>query len=92
MTQTLDHARKPIFFPPSLPLDPAGTIEPPPFIDLPAIAAAVHPDELMLFTRRLVASAKKRSRTERYHRLNRRRLELARLCIDRILAENLAEA
>lgn len=91
MTQTLDHARKPIFFPPAMPLDPAGLIQPPPFVDLAAIAAAVHPDELLLFSRRLVDRARKRRREPRYQILNRRRLELARLCLDRIIAEGLAE-
>lgn len=91
MTQTLDHARKPIFFPPAMPLDPAGVIEAPPFTALATIAAAVHPDELLLFTRRLIDSTKYRRRQRRWAAVNQRRLELARLCIDRILAERLAD-
>lgn len=49
---------------------------------VPLIAA----DDLLLFTGRLVAGARKRCRQPRYAEVNAARLRLARLCIDRALS------
>lgn len=65
--------------------DAVSVIEPPAPDELPGIAAAVHPAELLVFSKRLVQAAKKRQRNSRWQKVNRSRLELARLCLDRAL-------
>lgn len=65
--------------------DSVGVIEPPAPDALPAIAARVHPTELLLFAKRLVQATRKRQRNPRWEKVNRSRLELARLCLDRAL-------
>ena len=56
--------------------------------DLAALAPLVRLDELAPFTTRLLRGVQKRRHQERYHKVNRARLELARLCIDRMLSDD----
>jgi hypothetical protein len=44
-------------------------------------------DELLLFARRLISNARKRRHASRYSQVNLCRLRIARMCIDRALAE-----
>lgn len=55
--------------------------------DLAALVPLIPAAELLLFTGRLVTGARKRRRQARYAEVNAARLKLARLCIDRALAE-----
>lgn len=87
MTQTLNTAGEPLFFPPSMTLNEAGEIEPRPMPELVALTAEIAPDQLLLFVRRLINGTKKRRRQEKWAAVNRQRLELARLCIERVLLE-----
>lgn len=66
--------------------DSVSVIEPPAPEALPGIAAAVHPSELLVFSRKLVQAANKRRHNMRWEKVNRSRLELARLCLDRALS------
>lgn len=54
--------------------------------DLAAYVPLINEDQLLLFTKRLVDGARKRRFAERYRDVNRARLVLARMCIDRVLA------
>ncbi len=55
--------------------------------DLAALAPLVRIEDLAPFTSRLLRGVQKRRFQERYAEVNRARLELARLCIDRMLAQ-----
>lgn len=90
MSQTLDTFGRPLFFPSSLATDEAGVIVPRPIDELAAFAAGIAPDQLLPFLRRLVNSTSHRKRQARWAAVNRLRMEIARLCIDRVMAEVLA--
>lgn len=81
-----------IHFPHALITDSSSVIEPPPSDALPGIAEAVHPAELLVFSKRLVQAAHKRNRNPRWEKVNRSRLVLARLCLDRALGLELRHA
>lgn len=68
-------------------VDSHSRIQAPAEADLAALAPLIPADDLLLFTGRLVTGARKRRRQERYAEVNAARLKLARLCIDRALAE-----
>lgn len=85
MTQTLDVAGRPLFFPPSLDPDASGVILPRPFAELEPFVAQVAPEQLFPFMRKLVNGLSKRKREARWSAVNRQRLLLLRLCIDRVL-------
>lgn len=87
MTQTLDHSGRPLLFPPWLDADEAGVIRAVPDSHLPALVAQVAPQELFPFMRRLVNGASKRRREARWSAVNRQRLQLLRLCLERLLSE-----
>lgn len=87
MSQTLDAAGRPLFFPPSLDTDAAGVIVPRPLPELAAFAAQIAPEQLLPFVRRLINGTSKRKRQARWAAVNRQRLEIARMCLDRALAE-----
>ncbi len=72
--------------------DSVSVIEPPPAMDLRGMAGAILPSELLVFSRRLVQAAKRRERNPRWQKVNRARLELARLCLDRALSEGIGVA
>lgn len=75
-----------VHFPPFGSLkDSVSTIEPPAPVLLPAIAALIRPAELMSFSRRLLNAASKRRRNPRWEKVNRSRIVLAQLCLDRAL-------
>lgn len=90
MASTMTMSGTPLHFPESYAQDERGMIIAPPREALPPLASAVRPDQLMLFTTRLIRNARKWARTPRHAEVNERRLELARLCINRILIENLS--
>lgn len=92
MTQTMSKDGKPIFFPASYAMNETGVIVAPPRDALPAIAAAVAARDLALFTKRLVDAARKHRFRPHYRAVNRRRLQLAALCIERWLEEELDAA
>ena len=89
MTQTLDAVGRPLFFPPSLTTDDAGVILPRPMAELAPLVAQVAPDQLFPFMRKLVNGTAKRKRQARWSAVNRQRLQMLRLCIDRALADQL---
>jgi hypothetical protein len=89
MTQTMTIAGKPLFFPSSLKTDAGGVIEPPAPDQLPGIAETVAPGGLLLFTMRLVRSAKNHRLSERWRGVNRSKLALAGLCLERAIREQL---
>lgn len=68
-------------------VDSVSVIMPPADDELAAIVPLVRADDLLLFTRRLVNGARRRRFNSRWRLMNRSRLELARLCIERALAE-----
>ena len=68
-------------------MDEDGIIVLPRYETLPDIAEQIDPAGLFLFVKRLIVSAYKKRRTDRWKYVNQRRLELARLCIDRMLTE-----
>jgi hypothetical protein len=86
MTQTMSAAGKPLFFPASYATDPEGKIVPPAPDELTRIVDEIAPGEILLFTKRLISTAKKRQRSDRYVHVNRARLVLARACIERVLS------
>ena len=55
--------------------------------ELASYVPLIRGDELLLFAKRLVDGARKRRREPRYVVVNRARLELAKRCIDRAIAE-----
>lgn len=87
MTTTSTKTGDPLHFPGSLILDATSVIAPPAPDELARIAEEVAADGLMLFTKRLVDGARKRRFDARWRLVNRSRLELARLCIERALVE-----
>lgn len=68
-------------------VDATRVIIPPATGDLAAFVPLIRDDQLLLFAKRLVDGARKRRFCERHRALNRAKLELARMCIDRALAE-----
>lgn len=66
-------------------VDAVGVVLTIPDEELPGLAALVREEELLLFTRRLVDGVRRRRFSGRYRDVNRSRLLLARLCIDRAL-------
>jgi hypothetical protein len=76
-------------FPPSLKPDASGVIRPPSSRALGGIAAAISPEELLRFASSLVRSARRSRDRPKWAAVNRQRQELARICVDRIVAENL---
>lgn len=68
----------------------AGIIEPPPVEELARIADNVDPAGVALFVKRLVSGAVKKRHKPRWVRANAARLELARLCLDRMMAKPVA--
>lgn len=89
MTQTMSVAGRPLFFPASYATGDDGAIVPPQPEELTRIVDEIAPHEILLFTKRLIATAKKRKRGIRYQHVNRARLALARLCIERVEREGL---
>lgn len=92
MSLTFDREHRPLFFPPSLQTDEAGVIMARPSDELVAFAEQVAPEQLLPFVRRLINVTRKRRRQVRWSVVNRQRMELARLCIDRVISERLVEA
>ena len=92
MTQTLNEAGRPLFFPASMDTDDAGVILPRPIEELEPFVAHVAAAQLIPFMRRLINGVGHRRRQERWSAVNRQRLLVARLCIDRMLAEGIGEA
>lgn len=68
-------------------LDATSVIIAPAADDLAALVPLIRDDQLLLFAKRLVDGARKRRFCERYRHMNRAKLELARMCIDRALAD-----
>lgn len=90
MTTTSSRDRRPMHFPPpGIVVDSASTIVAPTPTDLARFAADVAPKALPEFVSGLMKSARRRRYQPRWSAVNRARLELARLCIDRMLAEGL---
>ena len=89
MTQTLDSAGQPLFFPPSLETDEAGVILPRPEAELTLLVEQVAPHELLPLLRKLINGTSKRKRQKRWSAVNLQRMELARLCIERVIAEGI---
>ena len=92
MSQTLDRTGRPIFFPPGIETDDCGVILAIADSQLSALAARVAPDQLFPFIRRLINSTSHRRREERWSAVNRQRMQLAKLCIERALTEAIAVA
>ena len=87
MTQALTAAGEPLYFPASLGPDPQGVIPAPTAEEMASVVEAISPDGLLLFLKRVVDGARKRRFNERWSEVNRSRLQLAKLLIDRALAE-----
>ena len=87
MTQTMSAAGKPLFFPSTYAVGDDGAILPPAPDEISRIVDDIAASELLLFTKRLISITKKRRRTDRYVHVNRARLVLARLCIERLERE-----
>lgn len=89
MTTTRAAAGGVIHFPGSLIVNSTTRLVPPSGSDLARLASDVAPKALPEFVSGLMKSAKRRRYQPRWTAMNRARLELARLCIDRMLAEGL---
>ena len=89
MSQTLDAIGRPLFFPSSMETDDAGVILARPLEDLAPLVAEIAPNQLLPFVRRLINGTAKRKRQPRWAAVNKQRLILAKLCIDRALREDL---
>ncbi len=87
MTQTLTAAGEPLYFPASLGPNHTGVIPAPSAEEIAGVVEAIAPDGLMLFLKRVVDGARKRRFNARWREVNRSRLQLAKLLIDRALAE-----
>jgi hypothetical protein len=87
MTQTLSHHGRSIYFPTSLATGADGVIVPMPPERLADLASQVAPDGALLFAKRLIGAARKYHREPRYAAINRQRVQLARLCLDRALGD-----
>ncbi|MGE3916060.1 MAG: hypothetical protein AB7F78_10215 [Hyphomicrobiaceae bacterium] len=85
MTQTMSARGEPLFFPASYAVGDDGAIVPPKPDEVSRIVDEIAPGEILLFTKRLISTAKKRHRVDRYVHVNRARLVLAKACIDRYL-------
>jgi hypothetical protein len=85
MTHTTSARGTPMFFPASYAVGDDGAIVPPTAAEIARIVDEIAPDKILLFTKRLIASTKKRHRSERYTHVNRARLVLAKACIERYL-------
>ena len=68
-------------------LDATSVIIAPAAGDLAAVVPLIRYDQLLLFAKRLVDGARKRRFSERHREVNRAKLELARMCIERALSE-----
>lgn len=68
-------------------LDAHSVITAPPEQALAELVPLIPAEDLLLFTGRLVTGARKRRRQHRYCEVNAARLKLARVCIDRALAD-----
>lgn len=86
MSQTIDSAGRPLFFPASMDLDADGHVMPRPLEELASFAEAIAPHEILPFVRRLINTASRRKREPKWEAVNRQRLELAKICIDRALS------
>lgn len=91
MSQTIDAAGCPLFFPSSMDLDAQGRVMPRPLSELQPFAEAIAPHELLPFVRRIINTASRRKREPKWAAVNRQRLELAKLCLDRAIAECIIE-
>jgi preprotein translocase subunit SecB len=89
MTQTVDIAGRPLFFPASMDTDAAGVILARPIEQIAPLVASIAPNQLLPFVRRLINGTSKRRRELRWSEVNRQRLEVAKLCIDRALRESI---
>ena len=85
MTQAMTLAGRSIFYPPSLAVDDRGLIRTLPHAELKPLAESIAPEGLMTFASRLIRNARKRRHKERWQAVNRQRLELAQLCLERAL-------
>ena len=90
MTTTMTMSGKPLHFPAAIQIDADGAIEAPPREELARIAEIVEPAGLLVFTTRLIRNVRKRRHQPRHCKLNRSRLELVRLCIERALRNEAA--
>lgn len=68
-------------------LDSHSVIVAPADDGLAELVPLIPADDLLLFAGRLVTGARKRRRQPRYAEVNAARLRLARLCLDRALAD-----
>lgn len=89
MSSTITSDGGPLHFPPSLATDERGVILPRPMSEVAAFAAQVAPEQLLPFLRTLINGTSKRKRQPRWEAVNRQRMEIARLCIERVLADRL---
>lgn len=87
MTQTISTGGTPLYFPTSLATGADGVIVPMPPEGLADLASQVAPDGALLFAKRLIGAARKYNREPRYAAVNRQRVQLARLCLDRALGD-----
>ena len=87
MTQTMSVAGTPLYFPTSLATGADGAIVPMPPERLADLASRVAPHGALLFAKRLIGAARKYHREPRYAEINRQRVQLARLCLDRALGD-----
>lgn len=85
MTQAMSVAGTPLYFPASLATGDDGLIVPMPPDHLADLASQVAPDGALLFAKRLIGAARKYHREPRYAAINRQRVQLARLCLDRVI-------
>ncbi len=65
----------------------ADVIDVPPVQELARTVGEMQPSSIPLFTKSLLGGVLKRRHAARYAKVNRARLVMARLCIDRMLAE-----
>jgi hypothetical protein len=90
MTTTRARQGKPLHFPPpGFILDSTNAITAPTDAELRAFADAVASKALPLFVCGLMRSARRRRYQPRWAAMNRARIELARLCLDRMMVEGL---
>ncbi|RZT56986.1 hypothetical protein EV283_1043 [Sphingomonas sp. BK036] len=87
MTQTISIAGTPLYFPTSLATGVDGVIVPMSPESFVELASRVAPDGALLFAKRLIGAARKYHRELRYAAINRQRVQLAKLCLDRALGD-----
>jgi hypothetical protein len=85
MTQTMSSSGTSLFFPKSYATGADGAIVPPSPDEAVRIVAEISPDQILLFTKRLINQTKNHRKNARYTHVNRARLLLAKACIDRYL-------